>query len=140
LPEGGKYSSRALLRLADFDAAKKSASTAQSADKNYAEQRRTTVTQAQPTPISPEKPAQTRKPETVATASPQSRDHLSIADGLLRSAPNLNSQPSTKKRVWPKPFTPEEERYRQQIGVQAFINYQHELATGQSREELADDQ
>ena len=44
----------------------------------------------------------------------------------------LNPQLSTNK--WPKPFTPEEERIRQQMGVQAFINFQYQLATGEKRE------
>jgi hypothetical protein len=129
----------------------------ESVGKINAEQYRTTVPHSKPSTRSPaEAPiassraepakdqANKTSPESTAGASshpkteiaadaPQSGENLSIADGVLRSAPNLN--PSTKKRVWPKPFTPEEERIRQQMGVQAFINLQHELATGQSREE-----
>ncbi len=39
-----------------------------------------------------------------------------------------------RPRKWRSTFTPEEERFRQQIGVQAYINLQHEWATGQKRE------
>lgn len=67
-----------------------------------------------------------KSPERVASTRPPSGDNFST----------VNPSPPTKKREWPKPFTPEEERIRQQMGVQAFINYQHELATGQSREQF----
>jgi hypothetical protein len=39
-----------------------------------------------------------------------------------------------RKRAWPKPFTADEERFRQRAGVQPYINLQHEWATGLKRE------
>lgn len=75
--------------------------------------------------LASEKPAQPNRVQNlkqVTALPPHSGDNLST----------LNSQLSTK--TWPKPFTPEEERIRQQMGVQAFINFQHELATGEKRD------
>jgi hypothetical protein len=73
-----------------------------------------------------------------STSSVAKEDKTEKLSPVARVEPNsIATQtlpPSGRKpRVWPKPFTAEEERLRQQIGVQAFINYQHELATGAER-------
>jgi hypothetical protein len=61
--------------------------------------------------------------------APTMRGEKTLENSRVSAAQPAN----TNKRVRARLFTPEEERYRQQIGVQAFINFQHELATGQIR-------
>ncbi len=63
--------------------------------------------------------------QTQATTSPAPAEQSAALSTLA-------TQPRTHK--WPSPFTPEEERFRQQMGVQAYINLQHEWATGQKRQ------
>lgn len=81
-----------------------------------------TATQAART-ISPVSPEANPAGPAPLTPSPMDRGHFTRND----------KPPARSPRVWPKPFTPEEERFRQQIGVQAYMNLQHELATGQPR-------
>jgi hypothetical protein len=76
-------------------------------------------------------PRATEQSSRTLTATPRSPKTQSQRPSVESPQPPLDRPP----RIWPKPFTPEEERYRQQVGVQAFINYQHELATGQKRTE-----
>jgi hypothetical protein len=64
------------------------------------------------------------------------KNHPATQVAPLPSAANSPSERTNPRRplpAWPKPFTPEEERYRQQMGVQSYVDEQHELATGQKR-------
>ncbi len=109
----------------------------QQAPESIADTRKTpnngTPENSQDAPAKPQKDGEassSKSTESEVAARPPSSDNFST----------INPPPPRKKREWPKPFTPEEERYRQQIGVQAFINFQHELATGQGRQSAISNQ
>lgn len=84
--------------------------------------------------------AQKAAPDKIAERAPTKTTTTEVAsakpaeDRAITEPPAKKLTARARPKAWPKPYTEEEERFRQQIGGQGFMNFQYEQATGKSRE------